>query len=874
MRLNLLSVVLCMLCMNWTYAQTTISTNHTNNNGASSITFYVQNTNAFDIIITGVSTHLGTNAANNIQLLYNTVPYNDLTTPWSFGTVGAGQNGWVSAGTSVVASNTANGVVPALTGLSLTVPAGATYQLGLSANTIQYMTLTNGGGANINTFSGGGVNLKTGDGISWGGGTYPSTPVNYPRGFIGSITFVPAVPCTAPPTTGTVSAASNPICPSINNTLSIVGGTGGTGQTYQWQSSTNGTTFTNIVGAVGSTYTANQATAMYYRYYTTCSGMTDTSAATLVAMNPFYNCYCTSAATNTGDEEIFSVTLNGASTASSYSGSNGCTTVAPGPGSILSRYSNFKTLGALTSMYFGQTANFTIEEDECDGATYFACGIAVWVDFNQNGIFTDAGEQVYVENATATGPRLATGSFAIPLTATGGLTAMRIVCAEGLSGASLTPCGTYGYGETEDFLVEIRDIPNVSLDEVLALQANYCNSPVNVDLVVRNLSGYPELDVPWAVTSMGMVITNGSVPYLAPFASDTISVTLGGVGPLGTNAMFKAYTYLLGDQTVSDDTLTVNMGMSFTGINASMVSPVGCTGSTNGAIVANGHSGISPYTYVWNNGQTTNMATGLSGGSYTVTVNDATGCAATVLLTLTDPAVLSLADTVTNLNCNGNNSGWAMVMPMGGVANYSYLWSNGQATSQLTNVAAGTYTVTVTDASGCTTSSSVVISEPSVVDGMITDNMNGTATASATGGNAPYTYQWDAAAGNQTTETATGLPSGGVYYVVITDANGCTDVVTIQTIMVGVENIATIANLNLFPNPTNGNVFVELNLTTATEVQVAISNVTGQTVLAQNLGTTISDKIELETATLPTGVYMVQFNIGNEQITKKLVVTK
>src|SRR5690606_8402929 len=106
----------------------------------------------------------------------------------------------------------------------------------------------------------GGVNLLTGDGISWGGTVYPSTPANYPRGLIGGITFIPAVPCTSPPTAGSASAANNPICPSVNNTISLTGGTGGTGQTYQWQSSATGAagSYTNIAGATNSTYIANQ----------------------------------------------------------------------------------------------------------------------------------------------------------------------------------------------------------------------------------------------------------------------------------------------------------------------------------------------------------------------------------------------------------------------------------------------------------------------------------------------------------------------------------------------------------------------------------------------------------------------------------------
>jgi hypothetical protein len=210
------------------HGQTVINTNHPNNNGNGSVTFEVQNTNPYDIIIIGVQCHLGTTATNNIELLYNTSPYVDSSPPWSFGTVGAGQNGWISAGTGVVSnSNTANGIVPVLTSLSLIIPAGATYQLGLSATTMQYSTLTSGAG--INTFSGGGVNLLTGDGISWGGTVYPATPANYPRGLIGGITFIPAIHfAVSAPATATAGTAFNftvTAQDALNNTLTGYTGT-------------------------------------------------------------------------------------------------------------------------------------------------------------------------------------------------------------------------------------------------------------------------------------------------------------------------------------------------------------------------------------------------------------------------------------------------------------------------------------------------------------------------------------------------------------------------------------------------------------------------------------------------------------------------
>jgi len=238
------------------HGQIVINTNHPNNNGNGSVTFEVQNTNAYDIVITGAQCHLGTTTTNNIQLLYNTTPYVDTTPPWSFGTVGAGQNGWISAGTGVVSnSSTANGIVSVLSNLSLTIPAGSTYQLGLSATTMQYSTLSSGAG--INTFSAGGVNLFTGDGISWGGTVYPATPANYPRGIIGGITFIPAMHfAVSAPATAAAGTAFNFTVTALDASNNVL--TGYTGTVHF--TSTDGaavlpadTTLTNGTGTFSAT---------------------------------------------------------------------------------------------------------------------------------------------------------------------------------------------------------------------------------------------------------------------------------------------------------------------------------------------------------------------------------------------------------------------------------------------------------------------------------------------------------------------------------------------------------------------------------------------------------------------------------------------
>ena len=438
--------------------------------------------------------------------------------------------------------------------------------------------------------------------------------------------------------------------------------------------------------------------------------------------------------------------------------------------------------------------------------------------------------------------------------------------------------GTAFYNDILIDDIEVKEASNVSADALLGLQALYCNAPVSVDLVISNNSNNPEIDVPWAVESNGVILASGVIANLAPNGMDTIPLTLGGVGPAGPNAMITAYTYLAADIIPSDDTITLSTGMSHIGVNATMSNPVGCAGAANGEIQAMGNSGVGMYTYQWDastGNQTTSMAVGLSAGTYMLTVTDSIGCSAVATLTLLDPPSMNLTSTSTNLNCTGDNSGSAVTTVNGGVPGYSYLWSNGQSSNRLMNAAAGTYVVSVTDANGCQLTDSIVLSEPaSAVLASVVDNGNGTATASVSGGLAPYTYLWDASTGSQTTMMATGLTAGNVYYVVVTDANGCSDVISFQAIALDLRAIGHGSTLNMFPNPTSGNVFVDLNLEAQADVQIQITTVTGQTVMTHLFNQAKDSKFELETAQLPTGVYMVKFTIGATELTKKLIVTK
>ncbi len=204
-----------------------------------------------------------------------------------------------------------------------------------------------------------------------------------------------------------------------------------------------------------------------------------------------------------------------------------------------------------------------------------------------------------------------------------------------------------------------------------------------------------------------------------------------------------------------------------------------CTAS-NGSATSTVTGGTGPYTYSWNNSQTTVNATGLAAGTYTVYVTDANGCTQTQTATITSNNPLTLSSTTTQTSCTGNN-GTATITPSNGTSPYTYSWNNSQTTQTATGLGAGTYTVTVTDANGCSQTQTVIVTSNNPMTLTATSTPatctanNGTATANPANGTSPYTYSWS---NSQTTQTATGL-GAGTYTVTVTDANGCTQTQTV-----------------------------------------------------------------------------------------------
>jgi hypothetical protein len=233
---------------------------------------------------------------------------------------------------------------------------------------------------------------------------------------------------------------------------------------------------------------------------------------------------------------------------------------------------------------------------------------------------------------------------------------------------------------------------------------------------------------------------------------------------------------------------------------------VKCFGSSEGTADANAAGGTGAFGYSWTNGQTTATATGLSATLYSVTVTDANSCQATGNVTLTQPPKLTATASATsnynsyNVRCNGGSDGTAEAYPAGGVGQYTYLWSDGQTTKVATGLSAKTYSVTITDANGCSvTPPAITLTQPlplTINAGMnkivylgYPDSACTSLTYSGAGGGVgPYTIVWSTGKSDQTINVCPTTTT--VYAVTITDKNGCsfTDQATVCVIDVRCGN--------------------------------------------------------------------------------------
>lgn len=312
-----------------------------------------------------------------------------------------------------------------------------------------------------------------------------------------------------------------------------------------------------------------------------------------------------------------------------------------------------------------------------------------------------------------------------------------------------------------------------------------------------------------------------------------------------------------------------------------------------GTATANPANGNPPYSYLWTTGGTTQTITNIPAGSYTVTVTDDCGVSKTSSTSVS---------TVTTLSVTGSSTpssycaptGTATANPADGNPPYTYIWTTGGTTQTITNLWAGTYTVTVTDVCGITKTRSVSVGNNTALNVSLTYTCttpvcDGTATANPFGGDSPYTYLWDDGL-SQTTQTAVSL-CAGFYWVTVTDYYGCTKSNKIRVkpcaknMDISPEEFFDkessdneedeISGLFIYPNPASGEIFIRVNEDAQEgNISIELSDILSKVVLKLNVNPKENPPVTVNISDLPPGIYIIRWINHEEYFTKKLVIQR
>lgn len=263
------------------------------------------------------------------------------------------------------------------------------------------------------------------------------------------------------------------------------------------------------------------------------------------------------------------------------------------------------------------------------------------------------------------------------------------------------------------------------------------------------------------------------------YSSNTVDYYYG--LPAGT------YYYVVTDLGTNDtDTNYFDLYDAFPVYVTETVTDASC-GQCNGAISLNVTGGVTPYSVSWSNGSTTFNQSGLCAGTYTVEIYDANGCYSIYTYVINNAGGTAFTGTTSSTDATCSNCDGAISFtPNGGTAPYSYMWDDptNQTTNNGLNLCPGIYTLSVTDATGCTMAFTDTVNSGSLVTGSITNMTNtsclactGTAQFSATGGIGPYYYVNPVTQDTNTTGYFDSLCSG-VQYIEIWDAAGCSEMMS------------------------------------------------------------------------------------------------
>jgi hypothetical protein len=481
-----------------------------------------------------------------------------------------------------------------------------------------------------------------------------------------------------------------------------------------------------------------------------------------------------------------------------------------GYGSIADKYSIYTNLS--TTITKSTSVPFSVKVDTCYQQGAQGNTVAIYIDYNADGDFTDANEQAYI-GTQQIGARIETGSIFTPNNLLKGIARMRVIVANTVP-ANILPCGVFVNGEAEDYTLFFEQTPTS-----IYWQSNIFSSSSNTFNITPNID---------------------SVYYL----------------------------------TVDYSNGCVDSGKIDLKVNPQPISSIGTANiaCSNASLVANVQNGTAPFTYKWiPGGASTSSITGLINGLYQLKVTDTLGCIDSTTYNVSLTPSLASFPTINNVLCFGQNSGSINWGVSGGTAPLTYVWSPNVSTSiNANNLGSGSYSVTVTDVNGCTLTKTTTITQPAAALAVLVSVQNvtsfasndGKAKAAATGGTPPYTYKWTPSG-----ETTDSIDNKGVgtFTITVKDVNNCSVTDVISFTADNLDEIAKLYNLQISPNPASSSIVITAEKYLET---IQMTDVLGKILFTEKA----NDKSKtIDINNYADGVYFIKIN---NLLTRKIVIRK
>ena len=366
--------------------------------------------------------------------------------------------------------------------------------------------------------------------------------------------------------------------------------------------------------------------------------------------------------------------------------------------------------------------------------------------------------------------------------------------------------------------------------------------------------------------------------YLAPTDSMSLIVETSDLPVAGHIVEAALDLFRIKDSVGGSGTLAIDPGADIVDVN--------CFGGSDGSIEIAVLGGVPPYSFLWSNGSTTQNLIGLAAGTYTIDVSDSECNTVQQSYSVSEPGQISTTTGKFNVSCNGVANGSAQATASGGGgAPYSYSWDTNpvQTTQIINDLSGGTYIVTVTDANGCTKTTSVNIFDPSAIAAFSIPNNpnNGDINLLVTGGIAPYYFNWS---DGTTTEDLSGATPGLFYFCQVTDRNSCAKIHSLimpnpNAIPPPVINkgeqlrMALSDDVKVFPNPADENVAVVFAVEGGASYDVSIRDISGKLLIRENGISEFGDvRHWFDVSGLSKGMYFIEVARNTGRKVQKLII--